>query len=133
MIAKDMSYFKKVINILKEEGMERNIVDLGQGIKKEILKEGSGPKPEFGKNAKVHYTGRLMDGSVFDSSVSRGQHFVFPLGQGRVIKCWDTGVASMKQGEKAVLTCPPDVAYGSRGAGGVIPPHATLLFEVELF
>jgi FKBP-type peptidyl-prolyl cis-trans isomerase len=79
----------------------------------------------------VHYTGKLLDGTVFDSSVSR-QPFKFKLGSGQVIKCWDEGVAQLQVGSQATLTCPPDMAYGSRGAGGVIPPNATLTFDVEV-
>ena len=100
---------------------------------KQVIQEGQGPQiPSYGVNAIVHYTGRLMDGTVFDSSVSRGQPFVFPLNQGRVIRGWDICVASMKQGEKCILTCPPEYGYGAQGAGGAIPPNATLQFEIEL-
>ena len=109
------------------------MIDIGEGIQKEILKEGSGSLPADGSTVKVHYTGKLLDGTVFDSSVTRGQHFTFPLGKGRVIKCWDKGVATMKQGEKSVLHCPSSTAYGKRGAGGLIPPDADLIFEVEMF
>jgi FKBP-type peptidyl-prolyl cis-trans isomerase len=80
----------------------------------------------------VHYTGWLVDDTKFDSSLDSGNPFSFPIGQGRVIRGWDEGVASMKVGGKRELTIPPDLAYGDRGAGGVIPPGATLIFEVEL-
>lgn len=93
---------------------------------------GTGAEAQPGKTVVVHYTGWLMDGTKFDSSRDRSQPFSFPLGQGQVIKGWDEGVAGMKVGGKRTLTIPPDLGYGSRGAGGVIPPNATLKFEVEL-
>ena len=94
------------------------------------LREGKGPSPTAADTVKVHYRGTLMDGTEFDSSYSRGQPATFPLG--RVIKCWTEGVQRIKVGGKAELVCPPALAYGERGAGGVIPPNATLRFEVEL-
>ena len=103
-----------------------------QGMKIETTKEGTGPEITNGKTAVVHYTGKLTDGTVFDSSVTRGTPFEFPLGAGMVIKGWDLGVLGMKVGEKRVLTIPSDLAYGERGAGGAIPPNATLVFDVEL-
>ncbi|GAB4329081.1 MAG: hypothetical protein OHK0038_03050 [Flammeovirgaceae bacterium] len=102
----------------------------GLGIK--ILKEGTGELPEKGKTVIVHYTGTLLDGKKFDSSLDRGQPFKFPLGQGRVIKGWDEGIAQLKIGTKAMLYIPAELGYGNRGAGAVIPPNATLIFEVEL-
>ncbi|MGF1533663.1 MAG: FKBP-type peptidyl-prolyl cis-trans isomerase [Bernardetiaceae bacterium] len=102
----------------------------GLGIK--IVEEGSGPMPEAGKEVIVHYTGKLTDGTTFDSSIERGEPFSFPLGQGRVIKGWDEGIAALKVGSKAWLKIPPELGYGARGAGGVIPPNATLLFYVEV-
>ena len=93
---------------------------------------GTGTEATTGKTAVVHYTGWLMDGTKFDSSVDRNQPFSFPLGRGQVIKGWDEGVAGMKIGGKRTLLIPPALGYGARGAGGVIPPGATLLFEVEL-
>lgn len=101
-------------------------------LKIEVLQEGGGEVAETGQNVSVHYTGWLTDGTKFDSSVDRGQPFQFPLGAGRVIQGWDQGVKGMKIGEKRKLTIPPDMGYGARGAGGVIPPNATLVFEVEL-
>jgi FKBP-type peptidyl-prolyl cis-trans isomerase FkpA len=102
-------------------------------LKIEVLNEGNeGAVAEAGQNVSVHYTGWLTDGTKFDSSVDRGQPFQFPLGAGRVIQGWDKGVAGMKIGEKRKLTIPPEMGYGSRGAGAVIPPNATLVFEVEL-
>ena len=103
---------------------------------KEVTKEGSGSSVSRGQRVSVHYTGRLADGTVFDSSVSRGEPFSFRLGAGEVIRGWDEGVATIKIGEKAVLTIPPDYAYGAQGVshGGrtIIPGDATLTFEVEL-
>ena len=97
---------------------------------------GTGETATSGKKVTVHYTGWLFDkgakGIKFDSSKDRGDPFIFPLGKGHVIKGWDEGVAGMKVGGKRQLTIPPDLGYGARGAGGVIPPNATLLFEVEL-
>jgi FKBP-type peptidyl-prolyl cis-trans isomerase len=93
---------------------------------------GSGEIAVAGKTANVHYTGWLENGKKFDSSVDRGQPFSFPLGAGRVIKGWDEGVQGMKVGGKRKLTIPSDLGYGSRGAGGVIPANATLIFDVEL-
>ena len=94
---------------------------------------GTGTTAVAGKDVKVHYTGWLTDGKKFDSSVDRGQPFVFPLGAGRVIKGWDEGVAGMKVGGKRQLRIPPELAYGAGGTGGgLIPPNATLIFDVEL-
>jgi len=96
------------------------------------LKKGTGPVAKSGQTVKVHYTGWLTDGKKFDSSIDRGDPIAFKLGGGMVIKGWDEGVAGMKVGEKRQLQIPPSLGYGDRGAGGVIPPNATLLFEVEL-
>ena len=102
------------------------------GVQVEILKEGTGIEAKNGNMVAVHYTGVLENGVKFDSSIDRGIPFEFTLGAGQVIRGWDIGVEGMKAGEKRKLTIPPDLAYGSRGAGGVIPPNATLIFEVEL-
>jgi len=102
-------------------------------LKKEIIKEGAGDQTaKKGDSVEVHYTGTFEDGTKFDSSVDRGEPFVFTLGIGQVIKGWDEGVAGMKVGEKTKLTIPPEMAYGRAGIPGAIPPDSTLLFEVEL-
>lgn len=115
-------------------------IELAPGLTARILQRGHGRAAEAGDYVEVHYTGWLHDpeaednrGDKFDSSVDRGQRFGFPLGEGRVIKGWDQGVAGMLIGEKRELTIAPEMGYGDRGAGNVIPPGATLVFEVELF
>jgi peptidylprolyl isomerase len=106
------------------------------GLQYEDTQVGSGASPSRGQSCVMHYTGWLWQdgakGAKFDSSVDRGRPFVFPIGMGRVIKGWDEGVSTMQVGGKRTLLIPPDLGYGARGAGGVIPPDATLLFEVEL-
>jgi len=102
------------------------------GLKYYDLEEGGGESPEAGQTVAVHYTGWLEDGQMFDSSFSRGQPFEFQVGVGQVIPGWDEGVASMKVGGKRQLVIPSELAYGESGAGGVIPPNATLIFDVEL-
>lgn len=114
------------------QNTEGTTVKTASGLEYTEIKAGAGPAPKAGDIVSVHYTGKLTDGKKFDSSVDRGQPFQFPLGAGRVIKGWDEGIALMKKGGKATLTIPPELGYGSRGAGGVIPPNATLVFEVEL-
>jgi FKBP-type peptidyl-prolyl cis-trans isomerase FkpA len=110
--------------------MAEKITD--SGLKIEELAEGEGETAAAGQQVSVHYTGWLTDGNKFDSSVDRNQPFQFALGRGMVIRGWDEGVAGMKVGGKRKLTIPPHLGYGAQGAGGVIPPNATLVFEVEL-
>ena len=102
------------------------------GLRYQILQEGTGEKAQKGKTVSVHYKGQLADGTVFDSSYKRNQPIEFPLGVGHVIPGWDEGIQLLSVGDKARFVIPSDLAYGSRGAGGVIPPHATLIFDVEL-
>lgn len=102
------------------------------GLIIEDIQEGSGKTAEKGKGITVHYTGTLADGTRFDSSHDRNQPLTITLGVGQVIRGWDEGFAGMKEGGKRRLTIPPEMGYGARGAGGVIPPNATLVFEVEL-
>ena len=120
-----------------EKKSESKMTKTASGLQYEDTKVGTGASPQKGQTCVMHYTGWLWEngakGKKFDSSVDRGTPFEFPLGQGRVIKGWDEGVATMKVGGKRTLLIPPDLGYGSRGAaGGVIPANATLLFEVEL-
>ena len=111
-------------------------VTTASGLQIEDTKVGTGATPQRGQTCVMHYTGWLYEngakGKKFDSSVDRGEPFDFPIGAGRVIKGWDEGVASMKVGGKRTLIIPPELGYGARGAGGVIPPNATLIFDVEL-
>jgi FKBP-type peptidyl-prolyl cis-trans isomerase FkpA len=109
---------------------EPNAIVTDSGLVYRSLKDGKGASPAATDTVKVHYRGTFPGGKEFDSSYSRGQPAEFPLN--RVIKCWTEGVQRMKVGGKAKLTCPASIAYGERGAGGVIPPNATLQFEVEL-
>jgi peptidylprolyl isomerase len=115
---------------------QETTVTTPSGLKIEDTKVGDGASPATGQTCIMHYTGWLYQngqkGSKFDSSVDRGEPFEFPIGTGRVIKGWDEGVASMKVGGKRTLIIPPELGYGARGAGGVIPPNATLIFDVEL-
>jgi FKBP-type peptidyl-prolyl cis-trans isomerase len=108
-----------------------NAIRTSSGLMYIILKEGNGATPTSGALVEAHYTGRLLNGTKFDSSVDRGQSFMFVVGRGEVIKGWDEAFLSMKKGEKRILIIPPGLAYGDKGMG-TIPPNATLIFEVEL-
>ena len=102
------------------------------GLRYQIINKGTGVQAEKGKNVSVHYKGALPDGTVFDSSYKRNEPIDFPLGMGNVIAGWDEGIALLKVGDKARFVIPPHLGYGAQGAGGVIPPNATLVFDVEL-
>jgi FKBP-type peptidyl-prolyl cis-trans isomerase len=113
-------------------GTGQGMITSPSGLKYEDLIVGNGAEAKTGSTVSVHYTGWLEDGTKFDSSLDRGQPFSFTLGARQVIPGWDEGVAGMKVGGKRKLVIPPDLAYGSQGASGVIPPNATLTFEVQL-
>jgi peptidylprolyl isomerase len=121
--------------VAKEESLIKekypNAIRTSSGLMYIILKEGNGATPTSRALVEAHYTGRLLDGTKFDSSVDRGKPFLFLVGRGAVIKGWDEAFLSMKKGEKRILIIPPGLAYGDKGMG-TIPPNETLIFEVEL-
>ena len=122
-----------LLSAVSLSGAEKgNPIETLSGLQYLDLVKGSGREAHLGETASVHYTGWLKDGTKFDSSLDRGQPFQFRLGAGRVIKGWDEGVVGMNIGSKRKLIIPPHLGYGKRGAGRVIPPNATLIFEVEL-
>ena len=142
--AGDMPESEDIEQLAEEEAVTEivdvRVVEIAPGLSARVLREGDGQVAQAGDTVVVHYTGWLYDenaenmrGQKFDSSVDRGEHFQFPLGAGRVIKGWDQGVAGMAIGEVRELTIAPEMGYGDRGAGNVIPPGATLVFEGELF
>jgi peptidylprolyl isomerase len=121
-----------VVDVLPEESTPVTPVTTESGLQYIELRAGSGPKPQPGEIVAVHYTGKLEDGTKFDSSYDRGEPLRFPLGNGRVIPGWEEGIGMMNEGGVATLIIPPDLAYGETGFGNIIPPNATLTFDVEL-
>ena len=119
-------------NAISRATKSAKMVTTPSGLKYTILKTGKGATPKKGQTVFVHYTGTLTNGKKFDSSRDKGQPFSFKVGTGQVIPGWDEALSKMKVGERRKLTIPPNLGYGAAGAGGVIPPNATLIFDVEL-
>jgi FKBP-type peptidyl-prolyl cis-trans isomerase len=117
---------------VKNDANVNSVTQNEAGLIIEDLEQGSGPQVQSGDTVEVHYTGKLTDGTKFDSSLDRNRPYQFTLGAGQVIAGWDQGVAGMQVGGKRRLTIPPELAYGAQGIEGIIPPDATLVFEVEL-
>ncbi len=114
------------------ENTNNNAMTTESGLTYIITKNGDGAAVKAGDNVTVNYTGMLTNGAVFDSSLTRNEPFSFPVGAGMVIKGWDEGLQQLKVGDHAILTIPPSIGYGTSGAGGVIPPNATLIFIIEV-
>ena len=129
LIIKVIIFFVFTSHIFSQSG---DTITTSSGLKYIIQKNGKGKKAENGKTVEVHYTGWLLDGKKFDSSRDRNETFEFTLGANQVIKGWDEGLALMRIGDKFRLIIPPELGYGDKGAGEVIPPDATLIFDVEL-
>lgn len=133
-----LTFEVELLDILPEITVEeydiegKEIKETASGLMYAVVKEGDGSQPQDGQTVSVHYSGYLADGTMFDSSVKRGQPISFPLGTGKVIPGWDEGISLMKKGAKYRLIIPPNLAYGAKGISGVIPPNATLTFDVEL-
>jgi len=129
-LAEEKAALKKIVDTLSKDAVSVETTDSGLTIIKTFA--GNGNAPVAGKEVKVHYRGKLLSGKVFDSSFERGEPIAFPVGVGRVIPGWDEGIMKLVVGDKATLVIPSELAYGERGAGGVIPPNADLIFDVEL-
>ena len=123
---------KEGVEFLAENAKRSEVQVTESGLQYEILEDAEGPKPTAEQTVVAHYEGTLINGTKFDSSVDRGTPFEFSVGQGAVIKCWDHALTEMSVGEKATVTCPPDMAYGDSGAGDVIPGGATLNFDIQV-
>jgi peptidylprolyl isomerase len=131
-VKKDTEMMKEEEKEAEKKAEEAKEIKTESGLRYIVLKEGTGPKPQKGDMIKAHYTGWLMNGKKFDSSVDRGEPFKTQVGVGKLIKGWDEALLDMKVGEKRKLTVPGDLAYGKRGIPGLIPPDAALVFDVEL-
>ncbi len=123
---------RKIRRIKKMENSNSNTVTTASGLTYIITKNGDGAQIKSGDNVIVNYTGMLTNGAKFDSSLDRNEPFSFPVGAGMVIKGWDEGLQKLRIGDHAILTIPPSIGYGASGAGGVIPPNATLIFIIEV-